>query len=470
MIRPVLLCGGGGTRLWPISRTGNPKQFLSFFSNETLVQATARRCHGAGFYAPVIATSEDQRFFVAEQLAASGITPDVILLEPVPRNTAAAIALAATWSRAIGSDDPMLVMPSDHLIEDVPAFHSAVAKAIPAAMEGSLVSFGVQPECANTGYGYIESESDGRPGDLARIRRFTEKPDLPTATRFLADGGYYWNAGIFLFRPSVFLKELERYGPDIARSVIASMADPELDGRFLRPDPAAFAEAPSLSIDYAVMEKTDAAVVMPMTVGWSDIGSWDAVKDKLPANSDGNSLSGNVVALDVRNSLIRSDSDIAVGVVGVENLMCVITHDAALIAPLDRAQDVKWVVERLRELGDNRADEPAKVFRPWGSYQVMDRGERFQTKHLIVQPGGRLSLQRHQHRSEHWVVVKGTAEVTIGDETRLLMENESTYIPAGTNHRLANSGDEPLHLVEVQCGQYLGEDDIVRLDDNYGRS
>lgn len=469
MIRPVILSGGGGTRLWPISRTGNPKQFLNFFSDETLVQTTAQRCRGDGFHPPVIATTEDQRFFVVQQLAAAGIAPDAVLLEPVPRNTAAAIALAAQWAAGTGSDDPLLVMPSDHLIDDVPAFQAAVMTALPAALGGALVAFGVKPENANTGFGYIERESRDSDDAIAKVRRFTEKPDAETAARFLADGGYYWNAGIFLFRPSALLAELERHAPEIADCIAQAMDSPEQDGVFVRPDAVAFARAPALSIDYAVMEKTDRAVVMPIAVGWSDIGSWDSIFSKLPADSQGNRLSGHVVALDVRDSLIRSDADIAVGVIGVEKLLCVITHDAALIAPLDRAQDVKWVVERLRELGDSRADEPAKVFRPWGSYQVMDRGERFQTKHLIVQPGGRLSLQQHRHRSEHWVVVKGTAEVTIDGETRLLEENESTYIPAGTAHRLANPGEKPLHLVEVQCGEYLGEDDIVRLDDNYGR-
>jgi mannose-1-phosphate guanylyltransferase/mannose-6-phosphate isomerase len=307
-------------------------------------------------------------------------------------------------------------------------------------------------------------------GLVRPVERFVEKPKAELATQFLADGSYYWNSGLFLFRPSAYVAELKRHAPGVAIAVEQAMARSSEDRLFVRPDAEAFAASPDISIDYAVMEHSDAVLVVPVSFGWSDVGSWDAVHELLPADSHGNTVKGDVVALDVRNSLIRSDADMTVAVVGVEGLLCIVTDDAAFIAPLDRAQDVKKMVEELRARRHPRVDEPARVYRPWGSYQKMDRGDRFQTKRIIVKPGAKLSLQKHRHRSEHWIVVNGTAEVTVGDDVSLLQENESTFIPAGTPHRLGNPGKVPLHLIEVQCGSYLGEDDIVRLDDEYGRS
>lgn len=467
MIRPVILSGGGGTRLWPLSRSGNPKQFQRLLGDQSLLQATAARCRAEAFGDPIISTGEEQRYFVSDQLEELGIAPEAILLEPVPRNTAPAIAAAAYWSLARGEDDPLLVMPSDHLIEDVEALHRAVEQALPFALNGKLVTFGIQPTAPKTGYGYIQAADYD--GPVRTVRRFVEKPSAELAADFVGDGSYFWNSGIFLFRPSAYVRELALYAPRIAQAVESSIAAGTSDGRFVRPEPKLFADAPSDSIDYAVMEHSDEVLVVPVSFGWSDVGSWDAVHDILPQDSAGNAIKGDVVALDVRNSLVRSEADVTIAAIGLERMLCVVTCDAAFIAPLDRAQDVKQLVDQLRDRGHPRADEPAQVHRPWGSYQTVDRGDRFQTKRIIVKPGAKLSLQKHQHRSEHWIVVNGMAEVTVGDDVRTLRENESTYIPAGTIHRLANPGDVPLHLIEVQCGTYLGEDDIVRIEDDYGR-
>jgi mannose-1-phosphate guanylyltransferase / mannose-6-phosphate isomerase len=469
MIRPLILSGGGGTRLWPLSRNGNPKQFIPLLGDDSLLQATVKRCRGGLFHQPLISTGEEQRFFVVDQLEGAAVAPAAILLEPVARNTAPAIAAAAYWAISRGEDDPLLVMPSDHLIGDTAALHLAIEAALPAALEGKLLTFGVRPTRAHTGYGYIQAAGqDDAP--VRSVERFVEKPAAELAEQFVADGSYYWNSGIFLFRPSAYVRELALHAPDVTEHVKAAMSAATTDGVFVRPDPEAFGGSPNISVDYAVMERSHEVQVVPVSFNWSDVGSWEAVSELLQRDENGNILKGDVLALDVRESLIRSDADVTIAAIGLEGILCVITDDAAVIAPLDRAQDVKRLVEALRERGHPRADEPARVYRPWGTYQTMDRGERFQTKRIIVKPGGKLSLQKHHHRSEHWVVVTGTAEVTVGDETRLLQENESTFIPAGTAHRLANPGKVPLHLIEVQCGPYLGEDDIVRLDDEYGRS
>jgi mannose-1-phosphate guanylyltransferase/mannose-6-phosphate isomerase len=467
VIRPVILAGGGGTRLWPLSRTGNPKQFHRLVGEESLLQATARRCSGGRFAEPLILTAEEQRFFVIEQLEEIGVAPAAILLEPAPRNTAPAIAAAALWALARGEDDPLLVMPSDHVIEDPAALLAAVETALPAALDGNLLTFGITPTRPKTGYGYIQARQSSEA--VRPVERFVEKPDAARAAEFVSNGSYFWNSGIFLFRPSAFLGELKKHAPDLVEQVERAMAAAATDQTFVRPDAKAFAAVRSISIDYAVMEHSDKVQVVPVSFAWSDVGSWDAVRELSPADEQGNVLAGDVLALDVHNSLIRSEAEVTVAVVGLDKILCIVTEDAAFVAPLDRAEEVKWIVEELRSRAHPRADEPARVVRPWGSYQTMDSGDRFQTKRIVVKPGGRLSLQKHQHRSEHWVVVEGMAEVTVGDEVRLLNENESVYIPAGTPHRLANPGEAPLHIVEVQCGSYLGEDDIVRLDDQYGR-
>lgn len=468
MIRPVILSGGGGTRLWPLSRSGNPKQFQRLVGEQSLLQTTAERCQGEQFRPPLISTGEEQRFFVLDQFEGADVSPDAIFLEPLPRNTAPAIAVAAFWALARDEDDALLVMPSDHLIHDKEAFRSAIDAALPAALDGKLLTFGIQPTRPHTEYGYIQAESGGD-GVVRKVQRFVEKPDAERAAKFIEEGGYYWNSGIFLFRPSAFVRELKQHAPDVASAVEEAMRKATTDGPFVRPDAEAFAAAENISVDYAVMERSRDVFVVPVDFAWSDVGSWDAVRELLPADEHGNVLKGDVLTLDVRNSLIRSEADVTIAAVGLDQILCVVTHDAVFLAPLDRARDAKQVVDQLRSRKHARADQPACVHRPWGTYQTMDRGERFQTKRIVVKPGGKQSLQKHHHRSEHWVVVTGTAEVTVGDETRLLQENESTYIPAGTPHRLANPGKVPLHLIEVQCGPYLGEDDIVRLDDEYGR-
>lgn len=471
MIRPVILSGGGGSRLWPMSRSGNPKQFQRLLGEKSLLQETAGRCSGPLFDAPLISTAEEQRFFVIDQLEDIGVTPASIILEPSPRNTAPAIAAAALWALSRGEDDPLFVTPSDHLIRDTVALHATIEAALPAALDGNLLTFGTRPTVPHTGYGYIQcGPATASNTAVHRVKRFVEKPDAETARSFLAEGHYLWNSGMFLFRPSAYVEELRKFAPEVASQVEMAMTGASQDGAFLRPESSAFAAAPSISIDYAVMEHSDRVLVVPASFDWSDLGSWDTVHELTPGDGDGNVLRGDVVAIDVRNSMIRSDADTTVAVVGLDGVLCVVTDDAVFVAPMDRAQDVKKAVEELRARGHPRADEPACVHRPWGTYQTMDRGERFQTKRIVVKPGAKLSLQKHQHRSEHWVVVSGTAEVTVGDETKLLQESESTFIPAGTPHRLANPGQAPLHLIEVQCGLYLGEDDIVRLDDDYGRS
>jgi mannose-1-phosphate guanylyltransferase/mannose-6-phosphate isomerase len=468
MIRPVILSGGGGTRLWPLSRSGNPKQFQRIVGDQSLLQATAKRCSGPLFHSPLISTGEGQRPHVVDQLEAIGVAPVAILLEPVARNTAPAIAAAAHWALARGEDDPLLVTPSDHLIKDVEAMQAAIEAALPAALEGNLLTFGIRPASAHTGYGYIQAGEGG--GAVRPVERFVEKPDAETAERFVAHGSYYWNSGIFLFRPSAFLAELVRHAPDVAEAVEKAMAGASVDELLVRPDVEAFAAVRDISIDYAVMEHSDKVLVVPVTFAWSDVGSWDAVRELMPADESGNVLQGDVLALDVTNSLIRSDSDVTVAVVGLDRVVCVVTDDAVFVAPLDRAQDVKKVVDRLKAARRHEAVAHNRVYRPWGFFESLIQGERFQVKRIVVSPGGKLSLQKHFHRAEHWVVVNGTAVVQRDAETHLLRENESIYLPLGCVHRLENPGMIPLTLIEVQSGAYLGEDDIVRIEDTYGRA
>ncbi|HEY6048814.1 MAG TPA: mannose-1-phosphate guanylyltransferase/mannose-6-phosphate isomerase [Sphingomicrobium sp.] len=467
LVRPVILSGGAGTRLWPVSRLAYPKQLQPIAADRSMLQVTALRATGSGFAAPIIVGDEEHSFFIQDQLGRSDVAPAAIILEAQPRNTAPAIGLAARWAQDNVGDDLLLVLPSDHVIRDDQAFRSAVEQTIAAASAGGLVTFGVVPNSPNTGYGYIEvgPETDGAT-KVHRVARFVEKPSLDDARTYVAQG-YLWNSGMFLFRASTILDELARHAPEVANA--ATHASFTSDGPFVRPDSQAFASLPGISIDVAVMEKTSNALVLPVDIGWSDVGCWSALWEIADKDQHGNVVRGPVVALDSKHCLLRSEDEQLIVGIGLKQLAVVATRNAILVTDLARSQDVKAAVDMLREQGEEAATQAAEVFRPWGSYQSIDHGERFQTKRITVKPGGRLSLQKHQHRSEHWVVVAGTAEVTIGNEVRLLQENESAYIPAGTLHRLANPGEQPLQLIEVQCGSYLGEDDIIRIEDDYGR-
>lgn len=465
------MSGGAGRRLWPLSRQTFPKQLLLIAGQESMLQATAARVLGSPFSRPIVVAGEEHRFFVKRQLESVGLGVDAIILEPFGRNTAAAAALAAHWALANGKDDMLLLMPSDHVVEDVGAFHDAVRKGMAAAERGDLVTFGVRPDGPNTQYGYIEfDDSDDELAGVHRVSRFVEKPDEKRAREYVDSGRFAWNAGIFLFKASAFLEQMGRFLPDSLDAISRAMGSSAVDGVFTRPDKNAFAAAENISLDHGIMEKTDRCVVVPVDMGWSDVGSWEALWKISLHDPQNNVVQGDVVARDCRNSLIRSHDGGLVTAVGLDGMAVIAVRDAIFISPLDRAADVKLLVDELDNEGRECVASPAKVARPWGSYETLDEGQRFQIKRIIVDPGERLSLQRHYHRSEHWVVVRGTAEVTLGDTVTLLQENQSTYIPAGTTHRLANPGKVPVELIEVQCGAYLGEDDIVRLDDEYGRS
>lgn len=467
-INPVILSGGVGSRLWPLSRALYPKQLLPLATERTMLQETALRvAEAARFAAPLVVANEEHRFMIAEQLRVVGIDPSAIILEPEGRNTAPAVALAALRLAADDPDALMLVMPSDHVIGDVAAFHGAIEAGARAAAADRLVTFGITPERPETGYGYIEA-GDTLTDGVRAVRRFVEKPDAATAAEYLASGRFYWNAGIFLFRAGHYLDELERQAPDILAACRAAMEKAASDLCFIRPDAAAFRASPSNSIDYAVMEKTASAAVVPVSMGWSDVGSWTALWEISPRDGDGNSRWGDVIALDSRNSLLRSEGP-AIAALGLDDMVVVATRDAVLVAPKERAQDVKKVVDELARSNRGEHINHVVVHRPWGSYQTADMGDRYQVKRLVVKPGEKLSLQKHHHRAEHWIVVQGTAKVTRNDETIILHENESTYIPIGAVHRLENPGKIPLCIIEVQSGSYLGEDDIVRFDDTYGR-
>jgi len=464
-IQPVILSGGSGTRLWPLSREAYPKQFLPLAGELTMLQATWGRVAPIAARGPLVIANEEHRFVAAEQLSQVDANPAAIILEPVGRNTAPAIAVAALEATRDGGDALLLVLPSDHVIANEAAFREAVQQAASAADAGQLVTFGIVPTGPETGYGYIKAAV----GDGARaVERFVEKPDLATATSYVASGQYYWNSGMFLFKATRYLQELERFQPGMLAACRDAWGKARRDADFTRLDKAAFAAVPSDSIDYAVMEKTADAVVVPLDAGWNDVGSWTALRDVSQQDGDGNAHQGDVIAIDCRNTFAYSERLVAL--VGLDDVVVVETDDAVLVGKGDRMQEVKAVVARLKAEGRSEATWHRKVYRPWGAYDSIDNGARFQVKRITVKPGGTLSLQMHHHRAEHWIVVSGTAEVTRGDEVILLGENQSTYIPLGVTHRLRNPGRLPLELIEVQSGSYLGEDDIVRFEDTYGRS
>ena len=464
LLQPVLLSGGSGTRLWPLSREAYPKQFLPLAGDDTMVQATWLRVAPLASAAPIVVANEEHRFLVAEQLRQIGAPVPTILLEPVGRNTAPAIAAAALHALAGGQDPLLLVLPSDHVVRDPEGFRNAVLKAAPAAEAGALVTFGIVPDAPETGFGYIHAEAGE---GLRRVSRFVEKPDEATAQSYLDAGGYYWNSGMFLFRANRYLEELRRFRPDIVDAVTLAFGSAQRDGDFIRLDKAAFAASPADSIDYAVMEKTAGAMVLPVDIGWNDVGSWSALWDVAERDADGNAHHGDVIAVDTRNSYAYAQRLVAL--VGVDDIVVVETDDAVLVARKDRVQEVKQVVAQLKQAQRSQAVLHREVHRPWGSYDSVDVGARHQVKRIKVRPGAQLSLQSHRHRAEHWIVVKGIARVTRDNDVFELYENQSTYIPIGAKHRLENPGGEWLELVEVQSGDYLGEDDIVRYSDIYGR-
>ena len=471
MIFPVILSGGSGTRLWPLSRTLLPKQFLPLVTRKTMLQETLLRLAGmAQLQAPLVVCSADHRFLAAEQLREIGVTSMAQILEPAGRNTAPAVAVAAL---CVAESDPqgvMLVLPADHLIRDVGGFHEAIAKAAALASTGRLATFGIVGREPETGYGYIErGEVIHGTNRSYRVARFVEKPDETHAREFIASGRFYWNSGMFVFKASRFLEELGKYRPDILKAATQAWSKSTRDLDFIRLDDKSFLASPAESIDYAVMENTKDAAVVEADIGWSDIGSWTALWQAGQPDPAGNVTLGDVHIDNVRNCYVRAEGRL-VAAVGVENLIIVETSDAVLVTHKDCSQDVKKVVASLKSKQRDEYLVHKRVYRPWGYYEGLDNGERFQVKRIMVKPGSKLSLQMHHHRAEHWVVVSGTAKVTRGEETMLLSENESTYIPLGTRHRLENVGKVPLHLIEVQSGSYLGEDDIVRIEDDYKRS
>ena len=469
MLVPVIMAGGSGTRLWPLSRALYPKQFLKLTGSHTMLQETIGRLKTLDMAPPVTICNEEHRFIVAEQLRAIGEV-GTIILEPQGRNTAPAIALAAnTISRKNeGTDDLLLVLAADHVIRDEAAFIKAVEEALPLAEQGKLVTFGVVPQSAHTGYGYIR-RGDALSGGGFAVKEFVEKPDRKVAEGYLESGKYYWNSGMFLFKASRYLDELSKHRPDIAIACEESLKGdcPDLD--FTRVIEKEFIKCPDESIDYAVMEKTSDAVVVPLDAGWNDIGSWTALWEENPKDEYGNAVKGDAFLQDTRNCLVHS-SDRLVTTIGLDNLVIVDTKDAVMVAHKDKIQDVKAIVARLKSEGRNEWKLHREVCRPWGKYDSIDQGDRYQVKRITVSPGEKLSLQMHHHRAEHWVVVSGTAKVVVADSTRLLTENESIYIPIGVTHSLENPGKLPLEMIEVQSGSYLGEDDIVRFEDIYGRA
>ncbi|RWR29848.1 mannose-1-phosphate guanylyltransferase/mannose-6-phosphate isomerase [Sinirhodobacter populi] len=474
-ITPVILAGGSGTRLWPLSRKSYPKQFVRLVGQETLFQASAARMTDAGegisFRAPVVLTNSDFRFIVTEQLAEVGIDPGAVLIEPEGRNTAPAVLAAALHILSTDPEAVLLVAPSDHVIPDGTAFRKAVAQGLKAVEQGDLVTFGIQPDRPETGYGYLEltTQPDGS-GAPVKLARFVEKPDAARAAEMLAAGSYLWNAGIFLFRAKDIVAAFESLAPALCAPVKAAVAEAQADLGFLRLAPTPWAQAGDISIDYAVMEKAPNLSVVPFSAGWSDLGGWDAVWREGERNDSGVSLSGAATAIDCTDTLLRSDSEnLEVVGIGLKNIIAVAMNDAVLVADMSRAQDVKKAVDALKAKQAAQATQFPIDHRPWGWYESLVIGDRFQVKRIHVHPGAALSLQSHFHRSEHWIVVEGTARVTIDDEVKLVTENQSVYIPLGAVHRMENPGKVPMVLIEVQTGTYLGEDDIIRYEDVYSR-
>jgi mannose-1-phosphate guanylyltransferase/mannose-6-phosphate isomerase len=476
-IVPVILCGGSGSRLWPLSRAGFPKQFLCLTGRDSLFQQTAQRLTAlAGdevtLENTLVVTSEEHRFLASEQWRESQTGPVTLLLEPAARNTAPALTLAALAAMAQGQDPVLVVSPADQVMGQVDAFVRVARQAVRVAADGAIVIFGVPPHRPETGYGYIQGQSDAPMTGVHRVQRFVEKPDLSTAQTYLADGSYFWNAGIFVLRASAWLKALSELRPDVFEATQAAWAMRSQDRSFVRPDQSLFSAVPSESIDYAVMEQCPQRGMdlrmIELDAGWSDLGAWDAVWGSLPKDPDGNARVGDTMAIESQNNLVHASHRL-VCAVGVSDLMIVETADAVLVAAKAHSQRVKDLVGQLQAQGRIEGELHRKVHRPWGWYLEVDEGERFKVKRISVKPGASLSLQMHHHRAEHWVVVKGTALITNGDETLTLTENQSTYIPLGQKHRLSNPGELPLELIEVQSGGYLGEDDIVRFEDHYGR-
>jgi len=470
-IQPVILCGGSGTRLWPLSRQNMPKQFLPLVSDMSMLQDTALAVSGMkGFRPPIFVSNEQFRFMISAQMKKIDVEPASIILEPVGRNTAPAIALAAFKASETDPDTCLLVMPSDHVIGNHQKFHNTLKKAYEAANSGLLVTFGMKITQPETGYGYIHAGSsvDALPG-CARVERFVEKPDIETAKDFMNEGGYYWNSGMFMFTARNYLQELGCYHHNILSVCNTALGLGEDDGLYVQPKPQTFKQAQDLSIDYAIMEHTRKACVVASDFGWSDVGSWASLAELGKKDKEGNVTSENAILKECKNTIVKSGSGRLVTALGLDNIAIIETSDAVLVAPVDKVQNVKDIVADLKSQDREEAVSPAKVHRPWGTYEGVHHGDLHQVKHIVVGPGERLSAQYHHYRSEHWIIVSGTAEVTVGEETQVLEENQSIYIPVGEVHRLFNPESKPLHLIEVQYGDYLGEDDIVRLDDIYGR-
>lgn len=469
VVQPVILSGGSGTRLWPLSRESCPKQFVRLQGEHSLIQNTALRAADPARYAkPIVVSSARHRFMIAEQLDEVGIQPAAILLEPVARNTGAAIAVAALVAARTTPDQIIFVMPSDHMILNLDAYHKAVGQARELAAAGRIVTFGIQPDQVETGFGHIKQGAllEGLPGYA--VARFVEKPDAETAARYMAEGDYFWNSGMFIARADVMLEAFRTHAPDLLACCESALTAARHDLDFIRLDEEAFSKAPSIAFDRAVMEKTDRAALVPVSMGWSDVGTWHALAQVTESDSNANTLIGPSVAVDARNCYVRSDK-LLTTVLGAEDLVVVTTDDAVLVAPRSRTQDVGKLVDQLKAEGRSEARRHNIGYRPWGHYETLTLGNRFQVKRITVKPGASLSLQKHLHRAEHWTVVEGTAQVTVGDNVKLMTENQSVYVPLGEVHRLENPGKVPVTLIEVQTGVYLGEDDIIRLEDTFAR-